>query len=82
MSSAQKASIELRILILRFFYSIIAATLDAYCLNDEMCSQNDAYSHCKWIVNRVYGKCKCLDDHRYSSTDKRCYPGRFQNVEN
>lgn len=39
-----------------------------------MCSSSDPYAHCKWIVPRAYGKCKCLDDHLYSAADKRCYP--------
>lgn len=39
-----------------------------------MCSSSDAYSTCKWIVPRAYGKCKCLPDHFYSDLDKKCYP--------
>lgn len=38
-----------------------------------MCSSTDIYSHCKWVIPRAYGKCKCLPDHFYAQ-DKRCYP--------
>ena len=39
-----------------------------------MCTSNDLYSYCNWIVPRRYGKCKCQPDHYYSSKDQRCYP--------
>ncbi|GFQ72916.1 prolow-density lipoprotein receptor-related protein 1 [Trichonephila clavata] len=35
------------------------AKVDDYCLNDRQCKLASSYSHCKYIIPRIYGKCQC-----------------------
>ncbi|EEC10667.1 hypothetical protein IscW_ISCW008354 [Ixodes scapularis] len=35
------------------------AKLEEYCLNDLQCKMANRFSYCKYIIPRVYGKCKC-----------------------
>ncbi|KFM69032.1 hypothetical protein X975_07283, partial [Stegodyphus mimosarum] len=49
------------------------AKLDDYCLNDRQCHMASSYSYCKYIIPRVYGKCKC--PLGYLVTDEgKCLP--------
>lgn len=43
-----------------------------------MCSRVTPYSHCKWIIPRVYGKCQCLPDHVFTKDDQQCWPSKYR----
>ena len=49
-----------------------AAKVDDYCLNDQQCRLSDKYTHCKYIIPRIYGKCKCPLSH--TTKDNKCLP--------
>lgn len=49
-----------------------AARIDNYCLNDRQCVLGNKYSSCKWIIPRIYGKCRCPAG--YVVRDGRCLP--------
>ncbi|RWS22380.1 low-density lipoprotein receptor-related protein 8-like protein, partial [Leptotrombidium deliense] len=54
------------------------AKLDEFCLNSEMCMMENEYLYCKWIIPRIYGKCKC--PHNYLINDGQCLPNNTIDV--
>ncbi|XP_074596661.1 uncharacterized protein LOC141851772 [Brevipalpus obovatus] len=49
------------------------AKVNDYCLNDQQCRLGDKYTHCKYIIPRIYGKCRCPNGYVLTD-DKRCLP--------
>ena len=56
-----------------FFFCWTAAKVEDFCLNDQQCRLNNQYTHCKWIIPRIYGKCKCPLGNKLTKDDK-CLP--------
>ncbi len=51
----------------------LAAKIDDFCLNDQQCILGDKYTYCKYIIPRIYGKCKCPLGY-LTTEDNRCLP--------
>ncbi|CAN7999883.1 unnamed protein product, partial [Ixodes pacificus] len=49
------------------------AKLEEYCLNDLQCKMANRFSYCKYIIPRVYGKCKCPSGYMLTH-DQECMP--------
>ncbi|XP_054168244.1 sortilin-related receptor-like, partial [Oppia nitens] len=49
------------------------AKVEDYCLNDQQCRLYDRYTHCKYIIPRIYGKCKCPLGNTLTK-DGKCLP--------
>ncbi|RWR99328.1 prolow-density lipoprotein receptor-related protein 1-like protein, partial [Dinothrombium tinctorium] len=49
------------------------AKLDDYCLNNDMCTMAGKYTYCKYIIPRIYGKCKCPKGYVVTK-DNQCLP--------
>uniref|UniRef100_T1KMZ1 EB domain-containing protein n=2 Tax=Tetranychus urticae TaxID=32264 RepID=T1KMZ1_TETUR len=49
------------------------AKMDDYCLKDEQCTLGGKYTRCKFIIPRVYGKCRCPLGYVVTD-DKQCLP--------
>jgi hypothetical protein len=54
-------------------FKSIAAKVDDYCLNDQQCYLGDKYTYCKYIIPRIYGKCRCPNEF-HKTEDNRCLP--------
>ncbi|CAG2117042.1 unnamed protein product, partial [Medioppia subpectinata] len=50
------------------------AKVEDYCLNDQQCRLSDKYTHCKYIIPRIYGKCKCPLTNTLTKDDNKCLP--------
>ena len=50
-----------------------AARSGDFCLNEHQCRLGDKHSHCKFIIPRIYGKCRCKDGYHLSN-DNECLP--------
>lgn len=67
-----------------------AAKLDDYCLNDQQCVLGGKYTYCKYIIPRIYGKCRCPAEFVVTE-DNKCLPSKtssdyrdffmFQNID-
>ncbi|XP_064465976.1 low-density lipoprotein receptor-related protein 1B-like isoform X2 [Ornithodoros turicata] len=49
------------------------AKLEDFCLNDLQCRMANTFSYCKYIIPRVYGKCKCPTGYMLTH-DQGCMP--------
>jgi len=50
-----------------------AAKVNDYCLNDRQCVLGNKFTFCKYIIPRIYGKCKCPSGYVIKD-DERCLP--------
>ncbi|XP_027196251.1 uncharacterized protein LOC113790749 [Dermatophagoides pteronyssinus] len=52
-----------------------------FCLNEQQCLMGNRQSKCKYIIPRIYGKCRCLDGF-YQTKDNRCLPNLQSSCNN
>ncbi|XP_076348456.1 uncharacterized protein LOC143246123 isoform X2 [Tachypleus tridentatus] len=69
-----KCRCEPNFLPLRFDKCLPPARIDDYCLKDEQCHLASRHSFCKYIIPRIYGKCRCPAGYLVRD-DRRCLPG-------
>ncbi|KAI1293593.1 Prolow-density lipoprotein receptor-related protein 1 [Halotydeus destructor] len=48
------------------------AKVNDFCLGDDQCKLDNRYTYCKYIIPRIYGKCRCPVGH--VTKDGRCLP--------
>ena len=48
-----------------------------FCLNEQQCLMGNRQSKCKYIIPRIYGKCRCLEGF-HQTKDNRCLPSKFR----
>ena len=50
-----------------------------FCLNEQQCLMGNRQSKCKYIIPRIYGKCRCLEGF-HQTKDNRCLPSKFHSL--
>lgn len=58
-----------------------AAKTDGYCLNDRQCILGGRYTFCKYIIPRVYGKCRCPLGYISNRDTGHCLPALNKKCE-
>lgn len=54
----------------------LAAMAGDFCLNEQQCLMGNKHSKCKYIIPRIYGKCRCLEGF-HQTKDNHCLPSKF-----